>query len=184
MTTATKTKTYTSAGSKVTFQPEQRFDNQKMRHYVNGECSVLHCHHYATLFTQLAADAENSNGPTLLTESAAETVYPVLRDYFKKNKITSIEDRLAVAEQWWSFVGMGQAQFHCQDKRDRHMKHSPSTKAGSRSGVCVTSGELHRRWYFKAACAAVFDLNWQKVKVNETQSIACGASTSRFSVNW
>ena len=42
---------------KVEFEIDHRFDPVKNRHYLNGFCSVLHCHHYATLYTQLADDA-------------------------------------------------------------------------------------------------------------------------------
>lgn len=186
MTTTTKSKVFTSEASSATYQPEQRFDNQKMRHYVDQACSVLHCHHYATLFTQLATDAEAFNGPSHLVDASAESIYPVLKSYFEKKQLTSVEDRLAVAEQWWAFVGMGQASFHCENKsasvtmKHSHVDEGWLKKWGQRTERVNYIGE----GYIKASCAAVFDLDWQSVKVNETQSIVCGASTSRFDVSW
>ena len=186
MTTSTAKKVYTSEASTASFRADQRFDDQQMRHYVNGACSVLHCHHYATLFTQLATDAENFDGPAHLVNAAAETIYPVLHDYFDKQGLTAVEDRLAVAEQWWSFVGMGQARFTCEDWHGTvSMKHSHVDegwlkKWGQRDSRVNFIGE----GYIKASCAAVFSVDWKSVSVNETQSIVCGASTSRFDVTW
>ena len=66
---------------KFEFEIDHRFDQNSDRHYVNGACTVLHCHHYATLCTQLADDAKEFEGERLLKEAAEETFYGVLKDY-------------------------------------------------------------------------------------------------------
>lgn len=187
MGTITKTKeTYTSAGTRVDYQPEQSFDSKRMRHYVDGQCSVLHCHHYATLFTQLACDAADFNGTDLLIEATAETMYPVLNSYFKKHGITDIPERIAIAEQYWAFVGMGTASFECMNNTGMvTMKHSHVDegwlkKWGQRQERVNYIGE----GYVKAAIGAIFNCDWNSVSVNETQSIVSGASLSRFEANW
>jgi hypothetical protein len=51
---------------KTEFEIDHKFDPIRNRHYMNGVCTVLHCHHYATLYTQLADDAEQFAGVRLL----------------------------------------------------------------------------------------------------------------------
>ena len=38
---------------------DHHFDRESCRHTVNGLSSVLHCHHYASLYCQLADDADD-----------------------------------------------------------------------------------------------------------------------------
>jgi hypothetical protein len=64
------------------FVAERRFDSKRMRHYINNELSVLHCHHYASLFSQLADDAKLLHGDKLLKQASEESFYPVLVDYY------------------------------------------------------------------------------------------------------
>jgi hypothetical protein len=63
---------------KTEFEIDHKFDPIRNRHYMNGVCTVLHCHHYATLYTQLADDAEEFAGVRLLIEAAEDTFYEVL----------------------------------------------------------------------------------------------------------
>jgi hypothetical protein len=183
----TKIEAYTSHGSKVEFIAQQKFDRKRMRHYLNGEVSVLHCHHYASLFTQLALDAQQFNGPCLLTQTSTESFYTPLKNYYKKNKIKEIPDRLAIAEQYFAFMGLGQINFECTDidavvtMKHSHIDEGWLKKWGPRKSRINFFGE----GYIRAACAAIFDLpRPADIKVTETQSIVCGASSSRFTVNW
>lgn len=93
------------------FEIDHRFDPCSNRHFMNGACTVLHCHHYATLYTQLADDAKDFEGERLLKEAAEETFYGVLKDYFDQKNMTSLEDRVAIAERYWKTVGMGLIRF-------------------------------------------------------------------------
>jgi hypothetical protein len=187
MTTATKTQFRTSRGSKIKFQPDQSFDSKKMRHYLGGQVAVMHCHHYSTLFTQLAIDSQQFNGPSLLVEASFEAFWSVLRDYYKKNKITDVNDRIAVAEQYYSFVGMGEVEFEVGDNsavvtmKHSHVDEGWLKKWGPRNQRVNYMGE----GYIKAALGAILNENSpHKYRVSEVQSIVCGASTSRFNVTW
>ena len=55
------------------------FDAKTNRHQINGVQSVLHCHHYTSLYTQLAIDAGETE---LLKECARQSFRIVLDNYF------------------------------------------------------------------------------------------------------
>jgi hypothetical protein len=89
------------------FEIDHKFDSKKSRHYLNGVCSVLHCHHYATLYTQLAMDAVDFEGIRHLVENSEDVLYGVLEAYYTDNGVTSVEDKIEIAQQYWQAVGMG-----------------------------------------------------------------------------
>ena len=83
------------------FITDRRFDPSKYRHYINETNSVLHCHHYAALYTQLADDAgELFDGPGILYETTAESFYPILKEYFEEHNINELNERVKIAEQY------------------------------------------------------------------------------------
>lgn len=83
---------------------DKKFDKKQTRHYLNGSLTVLHCHHYSTLYTQLAIDAGETE---LLSNVAENTFYKVLTDYYSNHSICSIDDRVSIACQYYSAVGLG-----------------------------------------------------------------------------
>ncbi len=186
MTTTTQSTTYTSQGSKAKFHAEQKFDAKQMRHYVNGKVSVLHCHHYATLFSQLAMDARQFGGVQILLDTSRDVFGGVLKDYYQKNGITDRSERIAIAEQYCSFTGLGCVELKLGDTggtatmSHSHVDEGWLKKWGQHDQPVNYIGQ----GFLKAACAAIFDLNPDKVSVEETQSIVRGASTSYFSLNW
>ncbi len=93
------------------FQTDYRFDPETCRHYLNDHCTVLHCHHFMTLYTQLADDAVHFEGERLFKEAAEDTFYYLLQNYFTKHNITQLSDQVQVAEDYWKTVGMGIIQF-------------------------------------------------------------------------
>ncbi len=183
----TTTKKMSSCGSEVVLKTSQKFDSDRMRHYLNGRQTVLHCHHYLTLFTQMAWDAENFNGPKLLIQSSAETFYSMLWDYYKKNRITEICDRISIAEQYFRFVGLGSIRFEFWGRNGlATMPYSHIDEGWMKKwGQAQKRVNFIGQGYIQAACAAIFDLRSpDKINVEETQSIVCGASTSSFTINW
>ncbi|MCP4547866.1 MAG: hypothetical protein GY835_15495 [bacterium] len=186
MSSNTNTVCHSSSSSQVEFQPERSFDDQKMRHYLEGQVSVLHCHHYATLFTQLACDAESMDGIRHLTEATTEALQPVLSGYYKKNAVNDISDRISIAEQYWSFIGMGQVKLEFEDKTGHasmshsHIDEGWIKKWGQRKEPVNFVGQ----GYIKAAWAAIFDNDPAGCRVTEDKSIVCGDSSSEFTVNW
>ncbi|MFP3043795.1 hypothetical protein LQZ19_18440 [Treponema primitia] len=71
-------------------QLEHRFDQKTCRHTINGITAVLHCHHFATLTTQLANDCGLLDGKKLLADCAEDAFYQVLSSYYKEHSIQEI----------------------------------------------------------------------------------------------
>lgn len=86
---------------------DKKYDPTRKRHYLNNELIVLHCHHYSTLYTQLAIDAGET---ALLSEVAENSFYKILIDYFEDKNITSLEDKIEIACQYFAAVGLGKMQ--------------------------------------------------------------------------
>src|SRR5512136_834682 len=86
---------------------DHRFDRKTKRHYLNGRVTVLHCHHYAALYAQLALDSQKTD---LLAESAEEAFYEILTAYFQEHNLTAIEARVDIACQYYATVGLGKMQ--------------------------------------------------------------------------
>jgi predicted hydrocarbon binding protein len=166
------------------FVPERRFDSKRMRHYVNGELTVLHCHHYASLFSQLADDAKLLHGDKLMCQAAEETFYPILSDYFANNGIRDIVDRTSVAEDYYRFIGMGEVRINVQGNRGTaEMLHSHVDEGW------LKKWNRHERpvnfigqGFLAAAFAAISGSKIGSYTVSETQSIVSGASTSKFEI--
>ncbi|MGD8564530.1 MAG: hypothetical protein PVG03_18460 [Desulfarculaceae bacterium] len=96
---------------KVQFEIDHQFDPNSCRHYLNGFCTVLHCHHYATLYTQLADDAKDFNGKALFIQAAEDIFFDVLDKYYQEHGVESINDKLSIAKEYWQIVGMGLIEF-------------------------------------------------------------------------
>ena len=86
---------------------DKQFDPRSCRHTLNGAVSVLHCHHYATLYCQLADDCGMLDGKKLLAECAEDTFHEVLAEYYETHDIQTMADRFAIAEQYYAVTGLG-----------------------------------------------------------------------------
>lgn len=81
------------------------FDQKTNRHYINGVLSVLHCHHYTSLYTQLALDAKETE---MLKECARESFYSLLSKYFSDHpEHRNINDKVEIGSQYYSLLGLG-----------------------------------------------------------------------------
>jgi len=165
---------------------DHQFNQDTCRHTMNGEVMVLHCHHYATLYTQLAEDCGMLDGKKLLTEVSQDTYYDTLSAYFNKHGVTDVSDRISIAEQYYATVaGLGQMHVLCAgpDGGEVELSHSHVDegwikKWGKRSTGCnyITCG------YIAGMFAAVFNLNPRAYTAHEIESIVCGADRSRFQI--
>ena len=165
------------------FEIDHKFDPITNRHYMNGFCTVLHCHHYATLYTQLADDAEEFKGVQLIKEAAEDTFHEVLEDYYQKHEIEDIEDKVTIAEQYWQAVGMGLIRFTAIGKyactavmEYSHIDDGWLKKWGSRDKPVnfFTCG-------FVAAVAALANEKpVRSFKVKEPKGLVCGDEVSAF----
>lgn len=91
---------------KNTIEYQHHFDKKTNRHYINGILSVLHCHHYTCLYTQLALDAEET---ALLKECARESFRELLEHYLETHPaISTLEEKISIASQYYSLLGLGQ----------------------------------------------------------------------------
>ena len=161
------------------------FDRRTCRHSMNGFDSVLHCHHYASLYCQLADDAEQFNGRELLKRSAELSFLEVLSTYFAEHRVKDLDDRIALAEEYWKVCGFGTVKFdHVGElSAAAHMDHSHVDegwikKWDNRDKPVNFIGQ----GYVAAALAAVYNLPAGSFTVYETESIVSGADASRFSL--
>jgi len=161
---------------------EHRFDPKSSRHYLNGHLSVLHCHHYTTLYTQLALDAKETD---LLSGVAEETFYKLLKDYYNKHNIINLEDKIDIACQYYSAVGLGKMEvgFLGEDSGEvilsiSHVDQGWIKKWGNYDAPVnyITCG------YISGMFSAIFDRNIGVFKAFEVESIVMGASKSRFRI--
>jgi predicted hydrocarbon binding protein len=138
------------------------------------------------LFTQLAIDAYQYGGTKSLSEASAETFWPVLRKYFKSKNIDQVADRIAVAEHYYSYVGLGQIEFGFgNDSGYAALKHSHVDEGWLKKwGQTDKPVNYIGEGYIRAAWAAIYGKDPEIPRIEEVQSIARGASTSRFDINW
>ena len=168
------------------FKLEHVFDANKKRHYLNDFLTVLHCHHYATLFTQLALDAkELVDGTQLLTESVEDVFSEVLSNYFKKNGISDAKAKMDIAVQMFSAIGMGKMTIVSGDEKGgevvlplAYVDEGWIKKWGKHKEPVNFIGA----GYISGMFAAVFGKPSRTYKVTETQSKVMGAEQSHFKV--
>jgi predicted hydrocarbon binding protein len=161
---------------------DHKFDAERMRHYLNGQLSVLHCHHYATLYTQLAIDAKET---TLLAAVAEETFGGVLRDYFDKNGVESVDDRIAAASNYFATVGLGKmsVSYLGNDSGQIVMEESHVDRGWIKKWGQFDAPVNHiGRGYIAGMFSAIWDKPLRTFKVRETESIVTGAEKSCFKV--
>lgn len=168
---------------KNTVKYNHHFDRSTKRHFINGIQSVFHCHHYTSLYTQLAIDAGETE---LLRECARESFRNVLDTYFEKNPdIESIQDKIDIGCQYYSLVGLGEMKVDF---------------LGNYSGkVEVTSSHTDDGWmkkwgtydkpvnyitagFIEALYESVLELPQGSFEATEKQSIVMGAENSVFDV--
>lgn len=164
-------------------QIEATYDDKRSRQYVNGEVTVFHCHHYAALFTQLADDAGMFDGARHLRDAAAESMLPVLKKQCEIDGATSAEDKTAVAEQYFSYIGLGKLSINIPDAKAEmafsHVDDGWIRKWGNRDKPVNFIGQ----GYIAAAFALVNGDDPSTYVVEETQSIVSGATSSKFTVS-
>ncbi|HNS20994.1 MAG TPA: hypothetical protein PKH24_10875 [Sedimentisphaerales bacterium] len=159
-----------------------QFDAKRMRHYLNGQLSVLHCHHYASLYTQLAIDAKETD---LLTRVSEETFHGVLANYFDKHNVESLDERIAIACEHYGAIGLGQMAVHHlgSDSGEVVLAHSHVDEGWMKKwGKFDQPVNFIGSGYIAGMFAAIWDKPISTFQVRETQSIVQGAPQSRFTV--
>jgi hypothetical protein len=162
---------------------KRSFDRARGRHKVNGVTHVLHCHHYLTLYTQIAEDCGMLDGRKLLAEVCEDTFREVLSSNWRRQGLDSVAERIEVAEQYYCFTGMGLMKVraagpdHAEVELEiSHVDAGWQKKWGARQQPAnhFTCG------YIAGMLAALFDSPPRSWKVQERSSILAGAGKSRF----
>jgi predicted hydrocarbon binding protein len=165
---------------------DRKFDHQRKRHYLNNVLTVLHCHHYATLFTQLALDAkELVDGTQILKHSVEDVFFKVLSDYYQKHGITNTQERIQAATQMFSTVGMGKMRVVSGDENGGEIDMPyPYVDEGwlKKWGKHKEPVNFIGSGYLSGMFSAVFNKPPRTYKVTETQSKVMGAEKSHFKV--
>lgn len=164
---------------------DSQYDPKRCRQLLNGKTYVLHCHHFSTLYTQLADDCGMLDGRQLLSDVAEDAFFAELSEYYRAHGIQTASERLEIATQYFAVTGLGKVSFDC---------------AGSESGeVSISHSHVDEGWikkwgrrdrpvnfigcgFIAAAFAAAFDKTPRSFRVTETQSIVSGAAQSLFNV--
>jgi predicted hydrocarbon binding protein len=162
-----------------------RFDPSVRRHYLNDALSVLHCHHYATLYTQLALDAEDLGGVKNLIETGAEVFGRFLRDYYAKQEIASAADRIDIARQYWKTVGMGLIDISSSDEKSgtATMDYSHLDEGWLKKwGGIDRPINFFTQGFLAGVFSAVYDKGPDSYEVSEIKSLVKGDAVSEFAI--
>ena len=167
---------------KIECEFDQEFDSNLMYQYVNNEISVMHCHHYATLFTKLAIDMEKIGGTSLLRDSMEEAAYLTLQRLFLTHKPDARQNKIDIAQQYFGLSGLGQLEMtvNTTDGRAR-MIHSHVDEGW------VKKWQKEKRpvnyigqGYIIAAFAIINNKQIGSYEIKETSSIVKGDNASEF----
>ncbi len=161
-------------------QIDIRIDPRTLRHYYNDHLMVVHCHHYSTLYTQLAMDA----GETRLLQDVSEDMfYSVLSDYFKKNSVPSLEDRIEIAIQQYGMMGLGslEVRYVGEDSADFILRRAHVDKGWMRKwGKSDKPVNFIGAGCIAGLLSAVLDKPARTYEVRQTKSIAMGDEYSEM----
>ena len=165
---------------------DHKFDPSRKRHYLNGQLSVLHCHHYATLFTQLGIDSKDIvDGPRILQETVEDVFYEVLAGYYKDNNVTDPKDRVDIACQMYAAVGLGKINPGSVEENggELEMPHAHVDEGWVKKwGKYKTPVNFIGAGYIAGMFSAAYGKAPRTYKVTETQSLVMGAEKSVFKV--
>jgi len=162
-----------------------RFDRDRCRHIAGGNTIVLHCHHFASLITQLANDCSLLDAKKLLSDCAEDAFYSVLSEYYETNGIIGCGKRIEIAERYFAEAGLGKLTVRYAgpyageiELKNSHVDEGWLKKWGPNSKPVNHIG----CGYATAMFSAIFDRPKRSFAAKERQSIACGASVGVITV--
>lgn len=164
---------------------DRHYDARRGRHMLNGVTHVLHCHHYLSLYTQLAEDCGMLDGPKLLAEVAEDSFYRFLSTYYSEHQIHSLDDRIALAEQYYAFTGLGKMIIRSAgpDSGVVELEHSHVDAGWEKKWGRQQKPINHiTRGYISALFAALFDAPPRTWTTREISAMITGADRSEFAV--
>ena len=162
---------------------EHCFDAKRKRHFVNGTLSVFHCHHYLTLYTQLAIDAGRTE---MLKESARASFKPMLTRYFERHCTASeLETRVKTVQQYYGMLGLGKMEvlFIGEESGDVELLVSHADAGWMKKwGPYDRPINYVSAGYIEAMFEVVLNTSDKAFVAKEIESIVMGAERSRFRV--
>jgi hypothetical protein len=161
---------------------DHKFDPVKKQHYLNGELSVLHCHHFTTLYSQLAIDSEETE---VLADTARDTFHASLSNYFSAHGIESAEHRVSLACQHYGAVGLGKMEvvFIGADSGEVRLQSSHLDAGWIKKWGPYNKPVNHlTRGFIEGMFAAILSLPSGAFKAREVKSIVMGAPESVFTI--
>ena len=164
---------------------DHKYDRRHSRHSLNDYNHVLHCHHYATLYTQLAEDASFMDARQLLADCAEDTFRGFLSKYYREHNVTDPWERLELASQYYAASGMGQMTFlnAGPDSGEVELTHSHIDEGWKKKwGQHDRPVNHFTRGYIAACFGAAFDKPPRMFQVDELEGIVQGVERSRFVV--
>ena len=167
---------------KTKLEIDHKFDQRTNRHYLNGVQSVYHCHHYTSLYTQLAIDAGETE---LLQKCAEESFFNVLSGYFESSGICNLQDRIEIACQYFSAMGLGvmEVNYLGDDSGEIELPFSLLDEGWKKKwGNFDKPVNYIGAGYMAAMFSAIMDKSVGDFAVLEVQSIVQGKKTSVFKV--
>ena len=164
---------------------QTRYDRERCRHIADGKTLVLHCHHFASLTTQLANDCSLLDAKKLLAECAEDAFYAVLADYYHKNNVCGLRERIEAAERYFSEAGLGllKVNYAGSCAGEVALKHSHVDEGWVKKyGVASKPINYIGCGYVTALFSAAFGKPKRSYLAKERRSIACGAQISVITV--
>lgn len=146
-----------------------------------NEPMILHCHHYNT-FLQATLEDTKSYLPIypILIDSARDIVYLQLKNYFSSHQIKSIEEKLQIASDFFSFCGFGKADLSLLTSEGGNITCSAEhystgwlDKFGYRKSE-QPNVSFFASGYFSGAFEAIFDKNQGQYKTTQTKCLTKG----------
>ena len=174
-----------AAEATVKLLMDHQFDPASCRHMVNGRDVVLHCHHYATLMTQLANDLGMLDGKALLMAVSEDCFYGMLQDYFAAHEAEMLAERVDLAQQYYAAMGLGLMNVKCvgPDAGRVELAHSHVDEGWLKKWGPRDEPVNHiTRGFVAALFAVLYGRAPRSYQVIETQSIVSGAAVSQFNV--
>jgi hypothetical protein len=168
----------------MTLEIKHTFDDKNYRHYMNGFNVVLHCHHYMSLTTKLAIEYDDIGGTKILTESAEDSVLPILADYIKNHNIGDPKERLNVGADFYKEMGMGIMDISGTEEGGKVVLKSSHVDKGWHAKWGQTNNAINffTAGYIAAAFEAAFNKPARSYTIKEHESIITGAKNSSFVV--
>lgn len=162
---------------------DHSFDRKTKRHNINGVQSVLHCHHYTSLYTQLSLDAGETD---LLKECARETFRSLLDTYYAKHpSLTTVQAKIEIGCQYYALLGLGKMIVNFLGSESGEVELiSSHTDSGwiKKWGTYDKPINYLSAGYIEALFESIMGLAPRSYNAMETQSIVMGAETSKFKV--